>query len=242
MNDNERRIQLAAAHRLALRLGLNDGLSNHFSVRLASDAERFYVTPVNLHWKEICASNLAVVRVPGAVVDGEGEVDPSALHIHSAILAARPDVECVLHTHQPYATAIAMLQRGRLLPASQVALRFHARIAYHERYNGAADNPEEARQLADALGSHTVLFHAHHGVVVAGPSVARAFDDLFFLERAARLQLLAQSTGQPLGRIPDEVAERYVSESRANSLDKQAVRRFAAHLRILDREEPGYAD
>jgi ribulose-5-phosphate 4-epimerase/fuculose-1-phosphate aldolase len=197
---------------------------------------------MNLHWKEVCASSLPVVRVPGAVVDGEGEVDPSALHIHSAILAARPDVECVLHTHQPYASAIAMLQGGQLLPASQIALRFHARIAYHDLYNGAADNPDDARQLAEALGSHAVLFHSHHGVVVAGPSVARAFDDLFFLERAARLQILAQSTGQPLGRIPDEVAERYASEARANSLDKQAVRHFAALLRILDREEHGYAD
>ena len=79
-------------------------------------------------------------------------------------------------------------------------------------------------------------------VVVVGSSVARAFDDLYFLERAAQVQVLAQSTGGRLRSIPDQVAEGYVREDRPNNLAKQAKRHFDALLRILDREEPDYRD
>jgi len=241
MNDAELRIDLAAAHRLALRLGLNEGLSNHFSARLGSDPDRFLITPLGLHWSEICASRLLVLDSEGRIVEGEGEVDPSAFWIHSRILHARNDVSCVLHTHQPYATAIAVQEGGRLLPVSQIALRFHARVAYLETYRGAADNLEDAEELAHALGGKSVLFLAHHGIIAAANSVARAFGDLYFLERAARLQILAQSTGEKLRFIPCEVGDRYTSDSRANSLAKQAIRHFAALTRVLDRDESGYS-
>jgi len=241
MSDTALRINLAAAHRLALRMGLNEGLSNHFSARLESDPNRFLLTPLGLHWSEICASALLVLDGEGRIVEGEGEVDPSAFLIHSRILQSRTDVRCVLHTHQPYSTAIAVQEGGRLLPVSQLALRFHERVAYLETYRGAADNREDAEELARALEDKAVLFHAHHGVIATSNSVARAFDDLYFLEQAARLQILAQSSGQQLRSIPADVGDRYACDSRANSLAKQAVRHFAALKRILDRDEPDYA-
>jgi ribulose-5-phosphate 4-epimerase/fuculose-1-phosphate aldolase len=134
------------------------------------------------------------------------------------------------------------LDGGRLLPVSQIALRFHSRIAYCPVYSGAADNAAEGERLAKALGDKSILFHAHHGVIVAGVSVARAFDDLYFLERASQIQLLAQATGEKLRLIPDDVAERYASAARPNNLAKQAISHFAAFKRVLDREEPDYAN
>ena len=241
MSDRDVRIDLAAAHRLAFRLGLNEGIANHFSARLTSEPDRFLITPHGLHWSEVCASRLLVVDFEGRIYEGDGEVESSAFFIHSHILRARGDVACVLHTHQPYATSITMLEGGRLLPVSQTALRFHARVAYEPDYAGAADQAQEGERLAKAIGDKAVLFHAHHGVIVAGESVARAFDDLYYLERASQLQLVAQSTGGELRVISDNVAERYVSDARPNNLKKQAIIHFAALKRVLDHEEPEYA-
>ena len=231
------RIQLAAAYRLAARFGLNEGISNHFTARAG---ESFLVLPHGLHFSEVTASRLLLVDRDAKVLEGEGEVEASAVFIHSRVLRARPDAHCVLHTHQPYATALTVIENGRLLPVSQNALRFHGRVAYDGVYQGAADHAEEGERLARALGEKDVLFHAHHGVIVVGPSVAKAFDDLYFLERAAMVQILAESTGRPLAFIGDEVARGYVRENRPNNLAKQAIDHFAALLRMLDREEPAY--
>lgn len=233
------RVDLAAAYRLADRHGLNEGISNHFTARAGED--RLFVIPHGLLWREVTSSRLLLVNGSGEVLEGEGEVEPSALFIHSRILRARPDARCVLHTHQPYATALTLLRDGRLLPVSQNSLRFHGRTAYYDAYHGAADHAEEGERLARALGDKDVLFHAHHGVVVVGPTLAKAYDDLYFLERAAMVQVLAQSTGKPLRFIPDDVAEGYASESRPNNLAKQAEDHFAALKRWLDDEEPDYA-
>lgn len=233
------RIELAAAYRLAARFDLNEGISNHFTARAG---ESFLVIPHGLHFREVTASRLLLVAPDGAVRKGKGEVEPSAFFIHASILKARPDAEAVLHTHQPYTTALTLLENGRLLPASQNALRFHGRVAYDDRYLGAADHAQEGERLASVLGTRDVLFLAHHGVLVVGPSVAKAFDDLYFLERAAMAQVLAQSTGKPLRSIPDEIARGYVREDRPNNLAKQAGKHFDALLRILDREEPDYRD
>jgi ribulose-5-phosphate 4-epimerase/fuculose-1-phosphate aldolase len=233
------RIELAAAYRLAARLGLTEGISNHFTARAG---EGFLVIPHGVHFSEVNASRLLLVDSGGKVRKGRGDVGASAFFIHSRILKARPDAQAVLHTHQPYATALTLLESGRLLPASQNALRFHGRIAYDDCYEGAADHAEEGERLASALGSKDVLLLAHHGVVVVGPSVAKAFDDLYFLERAAMVQVLAQSTGRRLRSVPDDIAKGYVRDDRPNSLAKQARRHFDALLRILDREEPEYRD
>jgi len=241
MSDLERQVDLAAAHRLAFRLSLSTGLSNHFSARLESDPDHFYITPLGLHWSEVCASNLLISDGTGRIIEGDGKVDSSALFIHSRILQARRDVNCVLHTHQRFATIIAAIEGGRLLPASQFALRFHGRIAYEDVYLGVVDHASEGNRLAASLGDKSVLFHASHGVIVAGDTLARAFDDLLFLEQACELQVRAQSTGQVLRLIPDHVADRYVSDARPNNLCIQAKRHFAALKRLLDREEPDYA-
>jgi ribulose-5-phosphate 4-epimerase/fuculose-1-phosphate aldolase len=240
MKDTRRiRVDLAAAYRLAARFGLNEGISNHFTARAGKN---FLVIPEGLHFSEAAASRLLLVDPKGKVRKGKGTVESSAFFIHSTILKARPDAGAVLHTHQPYATALTLLENGRLLPASQNALRFHGRVAYDDHYGGAADHAEEGERLAAVLGKKDILFLAHHGVVVVGPDVAKAFDDLYFLERAAMVQLLAQSTGGRLRSVGDEIAEGYVREERPNNLAKQARKHFDALLRILDREEPDYRD
>src|SRR3990172_1338650 len=149
------RVELAAAYRLAARFDLNEGVSNHFTARAG---ENFLVIPHGPPFSEAAPSRLLLVDPDGRVRKGKGEVESSAFFIHSRILKARPDAHAVLHTHQPYATALTLLENGRLLPPSQNALRFHDPIAYDDQYQGAADHAQEGERLAPLLPTPHVLF------------------------------------------------------------------------------------
>ncbi len=176
------------------------------------------------------------------MLSGVGEVEASALFIHGRMHVARPDLKCLLHTHMPYATALTSVDGARLEPIHQNALRFVGRIAYDDNYGGLALDGEEGERLARALGDKRILFMANHGVVTTGSrsSVAAAFDDLYYLERACRNQVLALSTGRPLKRVPAEAALRTRAEF--DRYEEQADLHFAALRRLLDREEPDYAE
>jgi ribulose-5-phosphate 4-epimerase/fuculose-1-phosphate aldolase len=232
------RVDLAAAFRLAVRLDLHEGVCNHFSFMV--DGERFLLNRYGLHWSEVSASNLIALSARGEILEGEGEFEKTAFYIHSRIHLAHPRAACVLHTHMPYATAITLLEGGRLEMAEQNALRFHDDIAYDEIYNGLVTDEAEGDRLARALGTKRVMFLASHGVIVVGETVAEAFDSLYYLERACRLQVLARSMGGKLRTVRPEVV-RTAYQMMRNDAPKYADAHFGALKRILDREEPGYS-
>jgi ribulose-5-phosphate 4-epimerase/fuculose-1-phosphate aldolase len=122
----------------------------------------------------------------------------------------------------------------------QNALRFHEDIAYDDIYNGLVVDNAEGDRLARALGSKRVMFLANHGVIVVGPSVAEAFDSLYYLERACRLQVLARSMGGKLRPVRKEVVRNTFELIQADT-PKYAGAHFEALKRILDREEPDYS-
>lgn len=233
------RIDLAAALRWAFRLGLSEGICNHFSLAAPGVSRRFLINPQGLHWSEIVPSDIVLVDAEGRRVGGKHPVEPTAFFIHAHIHRARPKTACVLHTHMPYATAITLLDAGRLEPVSQNALRFFGRIAYDEEYNGLALDDAEGERIGAKLGEADVLFLAHHGVIVCGDLVANAFDDLYYLERAAMLQVLALSTGRTVRRIAQPVAAATARQHAGERL--QSVLHFAALKRVLEREEPGWS-
>lgn len=232
------RVDLAAALRWAARLGLHEGICNHFSVAASPAGDRFLVNPLGLHWSEIRASDLLLADADGRVLEGEHEVEPTAFFIHSRIHLANPLARCVLHTHMPYATALTLVEGGRLEMVEQNALRFYDRIAYDDDYNGPAMDASEGDRLAAALGNKPIAFLAAHGVIVAGPTIHAAFDDLYYLERAAQLQVLARSTRLALRPVPEAVVRRTAAAMHAD--DSYALRHFTAIKRILDKEEPEY--
>lgn len=233
----ETRRNLAAIFRWSSRLGLSEGICNHFSFALGPD--RFLVNPFSLHWSELKASQLLLVDYAGNVIDGNGKVEPTALFIHAEVHRGVPQARCVLHTHMPFATALTTIERGRLEMASQNALRFFDDIAYDDDYQGLALDNAEGIRICRQIGGKRILFLANHGVVVLGASIAAAFDDLYYLERACEVQVLAQSTHQPLKIVPDAVARKTVEQFKAD--DSYAHAHLAAIRRILDRECPEYA-
>src|SRR6266850_2700686 len=237
------RIDLAAAFRLAVRLDLHEGVCNHFSVMLP-DGQRFLLNAYGLHWSEVTASNLLALDADGRVLTGDGEYEKTAFYIHSRIHLGNPHAACVLHTHMPYATALTLLEGGRLEMVEQNALRFHDDIAYDDTYNGLVVDNAEGDRLARVLGSKRVLFLANHGVIVVGPSAAEAFDALYYLERACRLQVLARSmvanAGGKLRAVRPEVV-RETCRLMAADTPRYAQAHFGALKRILDREEPDYS-
>src|SRR6195256_5019509 len=233
------RVDLAAAFRLAVRLDLHEGVCNHFSLMLP-DGKRFLLNRYGLHWSEVTASNLLALDADGNVLEGEGEFEKTAFYIHSRIHLANPRAACVLHTHMPYATALTLIENGRLEMVEQNALRFHDDIAYDDTYNGLVVDHAEGDRLARVLGRKRVLFLANHGVIVIGPTVAEAFDSLYYLERACRLQGLARSMGAKLKQVRPEVVSETYRMILADT-PKYAAAHFAALKRILDREEPDYS-
>lgn len=233
------RRDLAAAFRAAVRFGMHEGVCNHFS--LAVDENRtFLLNPHGVHFSRLRASNLALIDVEGRSLDNTQSIH-TAFYIHARIHLANPNARCVLHAHPPYATAIATLQGGRLLPCHQNSLRFHDRVAYYDDYGGLVLDDAEGDRIAAALSGKSVLFMKNHGVIVVGPTVADALDDLYYLERAAQTQVVALSTGQPLALVQEEVAAETARQfARLNPIN--AALHFDEMKRILDAEEPDYAN
>lgn len=240
MTDSHRqlRIDLAAAFRCAARFGMHESIANHFSVAVSDDGGEFLLNPWGKHFSEIRASDLLVVNARGEITEGEGEVDRSAVCIHGPMHARLPHARCVLHTHMPYATALACVEGGRLEAIHQNSARFYGQVAYDEDFDGLALEVSEGERLCAALGNRAILVMGNHGVTVLGRTVAEAFDQLYYLERACEIQVRAMSTGLPLRPMTDEVA-RKTAEQWQECWEPDT--HFAALKRMLDREEPDYA-
>ena len=239
----EARIHLAAALRMAVLDGFEEGIDNHFTVEVPGRPGQYLVLPFGRHWSEARASELIVFDETGRTLEGEGPVELSAQCIH-APLHRLCGAAVVLHTHQPWALALNMLEDNRLLPATQTAAFFAGRVAYDDVYNGLAASLSEGERLAHLMGDKSVLFMKNHGVVVVGQTVAQAYRRLYKLEKVCQTQMLAMATGRPMALLSDEVVARVQTP---NAADRHPARErerlfFSAMMRVVDRELPGYAD
>ena len=224
------REDLALALRAAAHHQLSEGVCNHFSVALPGCADRFLINPRGLHWSEIGPDDIVLVDNEGEVLAGRHRVEPTALFIHGAVHRVAGHA-VVLHCHMPYATALTLTIDRTLDPTlSQNAMRFMNRIAIDAMYNGLALDHAEGERIARAMAGKDVAFLANHGVIVAGASIAHAYDDLYYLERACLHQVIAQSTGRPLAPVNAElaahVAAQIQGEREQSDLFFEALRRL----------------
>lgn len=235
------RQDLAACFRMAARLGLEEGICNHFSVMVPGYDDLFLVNPYGYAFREMTASRLLVCDFHGNVVAGAGQPEATAFHIHARIHRNVPRARVAFHTHMPYATALTMTDGEPLIFAGQTALKFYGRTVYDRDYNGLALDEREGDRIAAAAGEADIVFMKHHGVLVLAPTIAEAWDDLYYLERAAQVQVLASSTGRTVEPVDPAIAEATYRQMREGDADSARLH-LASLRRTLDLEEPAYRE
>src|SRR6266481_10130997 len=208
------RVDLAAAYRLVALYDWDDLIFTHISARVPGAEHHFLLNPYGMMFDEVTASSLVKVDLDGSkVMDSPYQVNPAGFTIHSAVHAARADALCVMHLHTDYGIAVSA-QKDGLLPISQQAMLALASLAYHD-YEGLALNEEEKPRLVADLGDKSQMILRNHGLLTVGRSAAEAFMGMFLLERACKIQILAQAGGGELVEIPDPIVRLVASQVNA---------------------------
>jgi ribulose-5-phosphate 4-epimerase/fuculose-1-phosphate aldolase len=239
------RVDLAAAHRLAVEHGFSEGIFNHLTLAVPGTTDRYLQIPFGVHWAEVTASTFMEVSFDGDRLSGEGEVERSCYCIHAPIHQANPTAACVMHTHMPYASALARLEDPRILPIGQTEIAMMMQTAYDMDYAGPAFETEEGDRLVEVLGKNTIMIMANHGALTVGRTVAEAYDRLYYLERVAQAQLFAMWTGRPLHVLSDEVVAHSISQFKNAPRyggKSNAQHHFESLKRMLTKREPDFAD
>ena len=233
------RIDLAACFREAARLGFEEGICNHFSALVPGRDDLFLVNPYGLAFREITASSLLVCDFDGNVLEGEGKPEATAFFIHARLHKMLPRARAAFHTHMPNATALSMVEGEPLVWAGQTALKFYGRTAVDDAYNGLALDAAEGDRIAAATGDADIVFLRNHGVMVLGATIAEAWDDLYYLERAAEVQVKAMSTRRSLKPVTPEIAGRVAAQMRAGDAESGRLH-LESIKRVLTREQPAF--
>ena len=231
---------LAAVFRWTARLNMNEAVANHFSVSVPDSSEDFYVNGSGMHFSTIKSSDLVLIEQSkiNELKDKPELVDPTALYIHGSIHKKVPNAKCILHVHSKYATALATLEDPTLPPIDQNSMRFFNRVGVYRDFGGMGFE-EESEKMATKIGNKKVLLMSNHGVLTAGQTVAEAFDELYYFEKACETYLTALSTNKKLKIVSDEVAEKTAQEWEDYSTDSKDLH-LKAIRSILDQEDPSY--
>ena len=234
------RVDLAAVFRLAARMNWHEAVANHFSLAVSADGKQFLMNPKWRHFSRIRASDLLLIDAADPETMRRPDApDLTAWCIHGAMHAGVPQARCVLHLHPVYATALATLKDPEIVPIDQNTARFYNRVAYDLGYEGMATSEDEGRRLAALLGNKSTLMMGNHGVLVAAPTVAEAFDTMYYLERACQTLVLAYSTGRPLNVMSHAAAEQTARDW--DEFADASVSHFAEMKLLLDEADPSYA-
>lgn len=232
------RVNLAACYRLVAAYGWSDLIFTHISARIPGPEHHFLINPYGMLFDEITASSLIMVDQAGNKLnESPFIVNRAGFVIHSAIHAAREDVQCVLHTHTRAGVAVSAQKNG-VLPISQQSTFVLSSLSYHD-YEGVAVRDEEKPRLQADLGTADFLMLRNHGLLTVGKSIADAFLAMYLFESTCQIQLSAQVGGELTTvdpQILDGVAE--VARTQTGGLGGSFV--WPALLRKLDRNDDSY--
>ena len=234
------RVDLAALYRLTAYHGWDDLIFTHISMRVPGPEHHFLINPYGLLFEEITASSLVKVDLEGEIVeDTPYNINPAGFTIHSAIHAAREDARCVMQLHTDQGVAVSA-QKSGLLPISQHAMIAQHEVAYHD-YEGVALNHDERERIVADMGDKSMLILRNHGTLTCGATAAQTYMRMFYLERACKMQIMAQAGGGELIICSEEVQDVVKGQSNPKGMavlsDKLL---WPAALRRLDRNLPGY--
>jgi ribulose-5-phosphate 4-epimerase/fuculose-1-phosphate aldolase len=202
------REDLAAAYRLVAHYGMDDSIYTHISARVPGTNDQFLINPFGMLFRDITASSLVKIDLEGRILDDTPhDVNPAGFTIHSAVHSARHDAACVLHTHTIAGVGVSSLACG-LQPCNQWALEFYQRVVYHDFEGIALDDDERARLVADLGPTARVMILRNHGLLTLGRNVPEAFILMLNLDRACRVQLAIQASGEAVYPVSAEVCEK----------------------------------
>ena len=191
----EARLELAATYRLVELYGWTSIVYNHITLRVPGTDE-FLINPFGLRYDEITASNLIRVTLDGEKVsDSDWPVNLAGYTIHSTIHRARPDLHCIIHTHEPVSQALSATDAA-CVPVTQEGCQFYERVGYHD-FEGIVLDGSEGPRIVAAMGEacHTLVLR-HHGLITAGSSCTWAFVRHLAFIRNTEVQLAAMASGQ----------------------------------------------
>ena len=228
------RVNLAACYNIVAQYGWDDLIFTHISARVPGPEHHSLINPYGMLFEEVSASSLVKVDLQGnKVMASEYEINPAGFTIHSAVHEAREDAQCVMHLHTKEGVAVSIQQQG-LLALSQQSLFPLSGLSYHD-YEGVALNPEEKQRLVADIGATQFLILRNHGLLACASSIPDAFLNMYILQRACEIQLLAQSSGQELITIPDAILAGIQQAGQAVTRTAGGQLAWPGLLRRLDR-------
>ena len=233
---------LAAVFRWTARLNMHEGIANHFSVCLPNSNTDFYVNGSGMHFSTIKASDLILIEQSKIeeMKKNPDLVDPTAINIHGTIHKKVPHARCILHVHSKYATALSTLKDPTLQPIDQNTMRFYNRVAVFRDFGGLGFE-EESNKMAACIGNNRSMLLANHGILTTGQTVAQAFDELYYFEKACETYITALATHKEL-----KIASLEVAEKTAQDWENYPTGLGELHLKairsILDKEDSSYKE
>src|SRR2546430_337720 len=237
------RVDLAACYRLVDLFGWSDLINTRITARVPGPDDHFLINAFGMLYDEITASSLVKVDVDGNKVErSDAELNSGGFAIPGTIHMARPDINCVIHTHTIAGCAVSMQKTG-LLPLNQHALQVIGDIAYHD-YEGTGRSQDERQRFLADFGDKHIMVLRNHGLFVIGCTIAEAFVVTYRMERACAMQLAFQQSSAEFHPLSEEVVRAGYAKSNngaarghdPNTLDWPAL------LRKLDRIDPSYKE
>ncbi|WP_444758060.1 class II aldolase/adducin family protein [Pseudomonas sp. A014] len=235
------RCELAALYRMVAHFRMTDLIDTHITLRIPGPEHHFLINQYGVIFDRMRASDLVRIDQHGDVVDqafGERRVNAAGFVIHSAIHMARPDMHCVIHTHTAAGIAVSAQEHG-LLPISQHALKFYGKLAYHQ-YEGIALSLDERERLIADLGTHKAMILRNHGLLAGGASVAEAFHEIHFLERACQAQVQALAGGGKLIYPSEEVCRHTAAQFQRDESAQIISLSWNAALTLIEHQRESY--
>ena len=236
------RLDLAAAYRLVAHFHWDDLVFTHITAKIPG-TEHYLINPYGLMFDEITASSLIRIDLQGQVLQETSfPINPAGFTIHSAVHAARHDVQCVMHTHTLNGVAVSA-QKGGVLPISQQSIFVLASLGYHA-YEGVALRDDEKPRLVASLGERSFLMLRNHGLLTVGASVASAFQAMYLFEATCAIQIRAQAGGAfghgDLIEVPGSIIATAGEQAKAVTRGGGASLIWPGLLRRLDRTDSSW--
>ena len=237
----QERVDLACSFRWTAKLSMHEGVANHFSLAVSEDGQKFLMNPNGRHFSRVKASDLILLDAndPNSM-DRPDAPDLTAWALHGALHREVPQARCILHVHSKSATVLASLADSSMPPIDQNSMRFYGKVAIDDGYDGMGVGKEAERvaRLMKANLDKTVLMMGNHGIMIFAPTVAYAFDEMYYFERSAETLVTAYMTGRPLRVASHEVAEKTARQWR--EYPGTGELHFAELRAMLDAEGDGW--